>query len=306
MTKRTKRSLILVGSVLVLVIALGATVAFAQTDDDPVPPPDSEETVPPPDSEETVPPRPWGAHPGGRGGFKGFGGQLEGVTPKSELLAAELGVSEEDLQAAHAQVREEAMAQGPNGFRGHHGFGADNDHAALLAEALSEITGKSITEEDLQEAGANVQAKTLEELVDAGVLTQDQVDLMEAHRALKEVVDPRVLMSEVLGVDLEKAREEGTRLPELLGDMSFEDFATAMREAHEDAVNQAAADGVITEAQAEQILSGGFGGPGGFKGFGGHHGGFGGRGHHGGNGGPGGFKGFGPAGGNQAPTGISL
>jgi hypothetical protein len=78
-------------------------------------------------------------------------------------------------------------------------------------------------------------------------------------------------------------------------------FQASMKSAYEAAVNQAVADGVITQAQADLILKNSnalhFGGMGGFGGPGG----FGGRGGHGGRGGPGDW-GAGPTGNSGTST----
>ncbi len=276
MTKRTKGSLILVSGILILALALGVTVAFAQTDE-----PDT------PDS-EVAPPLPWG-RPGGHG----FHGQLEGVTPLDELLAEELGVTVEALQDAHAEARAAAMEQDGFGFRGHHGFDDDSEYAALLADALG------VDVEELQAAQDAAHARWLDEMVEAGYMTEEQASLIEAQKALKPYLDREALMAGVLGIDVEElqaAREAGTPMSELLGDMSFEEFAAAMQDAYQAAVQQAADDNVITDEQAEQILSGDLGGFHGFGGRGGSHG----------FGCPGGFKGFGPADGGIAPTGFNI
>jgi hypothetical protein len=235
-----RRFLALIGTILALIIAIGATSASAQEPDDD-----------PGSGNEEVPSFPF---PGkfGRGGFFGL---PEDLTPKDELLADALSISVEDLQAA----REEA-------------------HAAALAE-----------------------------LVEGGYLTQEQADLMAARQALKGYIDPDALMAEALGIslaDLQAAREEGTSLPALLEELglTYAEFAQAKQDAYESAVQQAVDDNVLTQEQADQILSGaGFGGPG-FRGPGG----FGRHGGPGGFGGNGGFRGFGPFSGDTAPAGLNI
>jgi hypothetical protein len=245
-------------------------------------------------------------HHGFGEGKRGFHEQLEGVTPMDELLAAELGISVEALHDGMAEAHAAAMEQGdfPRDHSSHHGGhhgghdGLGEEHLALLAEKL----GKSI--EDLQAAQVAANAAFLAELVDAGVVTQEQIDMMEARRALSETINREALMAEALGIDLaefEAAQEAGTSLRELLGDTSVEDFAAAVMAAYEAAVLQAAADGVITDAQADEILNGGFGQGRSFgRGFGfGQGRGFGGP-------GPGGSRGFGPMQRGMAATGVNL
>jgi formaldehyde-activating enzyme involved in methanogenesis len=138
--------------------------------------------------------------------------------------------------------------------------GESIDFEALLADALG------ITIEELQAAHDEVFAARLAEMVEAGVMTQEQADLIVARKAVQDYIDT-----------------------ESISDM--------LQAAYEDAVAQALADGVITQEQADQMLENlpsfdGFGsgglhhGPGGFGG------------HHRRGGGPGGF---GP-GGSFGPT----
>lgn len=312
-----KRFLALIGTILALIIAFGATIAFAQE-------PDTD-----PDSgDEDAPSFPF---PGkfGRGGFLGL---PEDLTPKDELLADALGISVDDLAEAqteaHAAAIEQAVEaglltqeqadqilEGNFGFRGfglfghhgfgHHGFGplGDNeiDFDALLADALG------ISVEDLQAAREEAHAAAIAEMVEGGYLTQEQADLMAARQALKEYIDPDALMAEALGIspaDLQAAREEGTSLPALLEELglTYAEFAQAKQGAYESAVQQAVDDNVLTQEQADQILSGGgFGGPG-FRGPGG----FGRHGGPGGFGGNGGFRGFGSSSQDNAPAGLNI
>ena len=174
-----------------------------------------------------------------------------------EALAEALGITVEELQAAHekafASAIEQALDEGTltqeqadnllsgdrfghrerHGFRG---FGGDmNEH---LAEAL----GISVAE--LEAAQAQARDTVIADAVEAGTITQEQADLMNARDAVSAYIQD------------------------------------AMTTAYGEAVEQALADGVITQAQADLLLENGtmgFRGPGGF--FGGGK--FGGRGHFG-------------------------
>lgn len=288
-----KRSLILVSGILILALALGVTAALAQNDDEPVTPePGTAQEDEAQESDKIFPAPHWGM-----GKHHGFGGQLEGLTPLNELVAAELGVDADDLQAAltaaHEAAHTAAMEEGTFGFRGHHDFDDNEQYQTFLADALANI---GVTVEELQAAQEVAQDQLLDEMVAAGYIDADQANLIKAQKALKEYIDREALLEDVLGLSLEElqaAREAGTPLSELLGERTFEEFAAEMQAAHEAAVQQAIDDGVITADQAEQLQNGGMRG---FGGRGGHHG-FGGR---GGFGGPGSFEGVAPT------TGISL
>jgi hypothetical protein len=189
------------------------------------------------------------------GGDRGPRG--DGLAPggdHDQALADALGISLEDLQAAYADAQAAALAQAvedglltqeqadqmQNFADGHGGHFFGDVKGEYLADALG------ISVEDLQAAEQEARASLLADAVEAGVLTQEQVDLMTA----REAINPY--------------------LPD------------AFAAAYEDAINQALADGVITQEQADLLLENaptqGPGGPG-------FNDGFGGRGHHGGPGG---------------------
>lgn len=157
------------------------------------------------------------------------------------------------------------------GFSGFHAFGRSgqglsSEYDALLAEALG------ITVEELRDAYETASSAALDRAVAEGLLSEDQAELMNARRALKQAIDRDELLAEALGIsadELQAARDEGQKLTTLLDDLglSGEEFRQALRTAYEGAVEQAVLDGVITQDQADQILSGDniFGGRPGFK-----------------------------------------
>jgi hypothetical protein len=300
--KKRNVSIVLVGGILILALALGVTAVFAQTDQDPTTPPEVKERTPFHNWQK-------GGHDCGHGSR----GQIQGLTPDDELIANELGVSVEELQSAFAAANEAAREDGAFAFKGPHGFDNDGEFESYLEAALADI-GLSIDE--LKAAQETVRANRLAELVEEGYLTEDQLSMIEAQEALKEYIDRQALMSdaaEALGIELpdpEAALEDGAApwaLMEQLEEqgLTIQDVMEAVQAAYEDAINQAVDDGIISSDQAELILSNSFGV---MRGFGGMHS-FGGgmrghsnsRGFHGG-----GFRGFGPANGSSAPTGISL
>jgi hypothetical protein len=174
-----------------------------------------------------------------------------------EALAEALGITVEKLQAAYeeafAAAIEGALEEGiltqeqadnllsgeRFGFHGRHGFrGFGGDMNEQLAEALGISVG------ELEAAQAEARETVMAEAIEAGTITQEQADLMNARGAISTYVQE------------------------------------AMTKALGEAVEQALADGVITQAQADLLLENGamgFHGRGGFFGFGGR-GMFGGRG----------------------------
>jgi hypothetical protein len=181
------------------------------------------------------------------------GGPMGGGVSDTYLAEA-LGITAAELQTAQQAANEaaidQALAQGlitqaqadalkeRSGMfgRGGHGFFGLGDSAidmdALLAEALG------VTTDELNAARAEAQDLALAAAVEDGRITQEQADQMEARQALQTYM-----------------QEQG------LGDQ--------MRSLYENLVNQAVQAGVITQEQAEAILSnsGRFGGMRGFDGF---------------------------------------
>lgn len=249
------------GGLLVLGIVIGGAAVFAQSGDD-AEDPATQDDVPEagilPEAgveqdEDGLEPeiRTWR-----------FGARSALGNNGNELLAEALGISVEELQAAHEEVRlaviDQALEEGlitedqaeqlresERPFRaGRAVRGLVINTEELLADALG------ISVEELQEARAEVRAARLEELVEAGVLTQEQADLIAAREAVAGYVDRDAL-------------------------------AETIQNAYEAAIDAALQDGAITQEQADALLEfvPNIGAPGlpGF-GFGG------GRGHHHGHG----------------------
>jgi DNA-directed RNA polymerase specialized sigma subunit len=275
-----------VGMVAVLVLALSATLAFAQTDDGAttpeVPGLEGERSEGAPEAGEFGRNRSRGSHNKGASG---------------DFLAAELGITTEELAEANAAAREAMMADREAGVE------LDRDSSdSYLADAL----GISIEELDAAKDAAREAA--LAEAVVNGDITQEDVELMQAREALKDYIDGEALKQEVmasLGVsaeELEAAKEAGTNSRDLLEELGLtrEDVAAAMTAAQEAAMAQAVTDGVITQEQADQLSENGY------FGGGGHGRGGSGHGRRGGPGGQGG-NGFGaPDAAPTAPTGVTF
>lgn len=214
------------------------------------------------------------AHRGG-GRFPGGGLPGRGLNDGTYLAEA-LGITVEELNIAQEAVRVKAIdqalaegliteAQAEALKEGSFGPGSRVpmlggflvspdaiDYDALLAEELG------ISVEELQAARQEAVDLALQAKVDSGEMTEEQAQMLKARQALKDYIDMDALFSEVTG-------------------MTREEFQQAMQDAYKAAVEKAVADGVITQEQADQILSNdyGFGGHM-FPGFGGKFGGRGG------------------------------
>lgn len=257
-----------VGGLLALSLFVGGFAVFAQSGEEgeaeetTVPETESEAGEAENSSEESSAES---AVPGRLFGSRGYRGSND-----SELLADALGITVEELEAAYETATAAAIQQAVDegllteeqadglstrGFGFHFGLGrgfqaGSIDFNALLADALG------ITVEELQDARQEVHAARLAEMVEAGVITQEQADLMLARIAVQEYVDTEVV-------------------------------SDALQSAYEAAVSDALAAGEITQDQADLMLENmpdfdgfglGLGGGRGFhspgpRGFGGHHGG---------------------------------
>ncbi|MCA9925934.1 MAG: hypothetical protein KC421_26365 [Anaerolineales bacterium] len=245
------------GGILTLSMIFGAYATFAQTDEgsDDATPAEGDDTT------DTTPETPLFD---GHSGQHGFARSADGLGKNEDLLAEELGVTVEELQAAYEEVRvaliEQAVADGlltqeqadqllsgtngPVGGRGFmpHGLASsDVDVEEMLADALG------VSVDELQAAREAVNAARLEQMIEDGVITQEQVDLMQARQAVQDYLD-------------------------------IDAINDSIQTAYEAAIEQALADGVITQEQADQMSENipsfnGFAGPRGGHGFhGGPHG----------------------------------
>lgn len=180
--------------------------------------------------------------------------------------------------AAGAAGLRTASAHGPWGGRafGLHG-GSMADRESAMAEALGTTVDK------LRAAQDKVFQDRLAKAVADGQLTQERADLMSAGRKLARVIDPRSVMAEALGMsteDYQQALEDGQSPMELAEakDMDRSALHEALQKAQEAALAKAVTDGVITQAQADQLMKAQEGARGGFGRMGKGMGGFG-RGH---------------------------
>jgi hypothetical protein len=344
MVKTRKQTILIIGALLILVIALGVSAVFAQVEnqasaqansrlatdsesqsanqpalqddgqaqDDP----EDEASAEADDNTDCLP----GMHMDGLGEFRGRGGMRghgfgfhhDGLMPMDDVVAESLGVTVEQLQEAHTQVMEALIEENNGDFRGPHGFAGSEEFNTLLAETLSEISGKEITVEAIEAAHDAAREAMLEQLPEGFGPTEEQLALMEARQALKDAIDRDAILqatAEALGLDptaVLEAQAERHGLFTLLDEqgISMDSFLAAHQEAYANAIQNAVPE-FITQDQADLLLESDAGAPG----FGGMHGGphgpAGPGGHHG-RGGFGGFEEFAPSSDEAETTGTSL
>lgn len=248
----------MIALVLVGVAVIGGTAVFAQ-----------DETPTPPPAEETVPTFP------GNGPRPDF--QRGGFADQGSYLADALGITVEELQAAREAVRttqmESAVAQaladgqitqeqadamlaGQSFGRGRHGMrglgtNIRDEHEALLAAQLG------ISVETLTAAQETAQAAAQAQAIADGLITQEQADLMGAGQILQNYIDHDTTLANLLGISVAEltAAKQDRSIHDLItaSGLTQEEIMTAMQTARETAVAQAVADGVITQAQADQL-----------------------------------------------------
>lgn len=194
------------------------------------------------------------------------------------FLAEALGISTEELQAARQAAWEKGLQQlvddgeitqaqadrlkelgmGKWGFAARIGGwmmpDANLDYDALLATELG------ISVDDLNAAREKARDLALQAAIDSGKITQEQADLIKAREALMPYLDRQILTAKVLDMSVEElqaALESDSTIQELISAKGLNtiDFQKAMLDAYQAAVEQAVKDGVITQAQADEILS---------------------------------------------------
>jgi hypothetical protein len=126
-----------------------------------------------------------------------------------------------------------------------------------LAEALG------ISTDELSDAREAAKNAAIEQALEDGMITEEQVTIMEARQALKNYIEKDALLAKALGItveELEAAKEDDQRIPDLLEELGIdqETFEANMQAAHEEVVRQAVQDGVITQEQADLMLDNGF------------------------------------------------
>jgi lambda repressor-like predicted transcriptional regulator len=209
-------------------------------------------------------------HRGGRGGFRTDMPERDGT-----YLAEALGITTDELQAAYESAQAAALQQAVDdgwltqkmadwlterGLPGMRLFGFVDeaiDFDALLAEALG------ITPDELQAARDTAQAAALAAAVEAGDLTEEQAAIVAARQAMRAYLEKDEVIANALGISLEElqaAREEGQRIPDLLDELGLEqaDFEANLQTTWEEALQQAVDNGAITQEQADLLLEQGF------------------------------------------------
>jgi len=220
------------------------------------------------------------------------GGLQHGIGHSGDdtFLADALGITAAELQTAKEEARTAAIEQAVedglltreqadelllNGGRGFHGLGGHGrfgfsvgiDYDSFLADALG------ITTEELQSARQEAREAAIADALAEGQITEEQAELLRAQAAVKEAIDAGSLAAGVLGMtveELQQALVDGETPAAIIEEagLTVAEFRTALNEAYQAEIQELVDGGVITQEQADQILSSGLGGGCGFGGFG--------------------------------------
>lgn len=128
------------------------------------------------------------------------------------------------------------------------------DFKALLADALG------ITTDELASAHEQAREMALEQAIEEGIITQEQADKIEARKQLATYIDRKALLAEAMGMTAEElaaALADEGNLADLMEERGLEAAAVfeTVKVGLADALSEAVADGVITQEQADRILS---------------------------------------------------
>jgi len=140
------------------------------------------------------------------------------------------------------------------GGRGGFGFGEGPQGDQFFADALG------ITIEELQAAREKAAEAALEQAVTNGDITIEQASLIKARQALMKYLNMDEMLAQVLGVstdELKAMRQAGQSLQTLIEEkgLTVAEVEQALQSAYQQAVQTAVGDGIITQEQADQILS---------------------------------------------------
>lgn len=133
------------------------------------------------------------------------------------------------------------------------GMGHDDGFDARLAEALG------ISVEQLQAARDQAVDSGIQQAVDEGELAPKQAERMRTWRKLQPYLNPQALAAQVLGMtpeQLQAAMGQGNSLWDLAQERQL-DFGTGREKflaAGKAAVQQAVADGAISQQQADEFV----------------------------------------------------
>jgi hypothetical protein len=186
--------------------------------------------------------------------FFEFSSQLLGIMKSRSQIAIGHTQEKETTNVKHwmNQARHGTM-HGPFRAWGRPGMNDDAGFEGRMAEALG------VSVEQLQAAREQAFDNGLQEAVDEGELAPKQAERMRAWRRLRPYLNPPTLAAQVLNMTPEQfqaALDEGKSLWDLAKEQEI-DFATGREKflaAGRAAVQQAVADGVISQEQADEFV----------------------------------------------------
>ena len=163
-----------------------------------------------------------------------------------------LAAPEDVLAAYTAEVGPETLEADRPGPRRPAWCRPEVTRETFVAQALG------VDEETLRAAQQQGTLAWIDYQVEQGLLDAAKADLLKARVLVRPYLDPVTLTAQALGLtedDLQQACAEGKTLADLLEQqgMTRRDFVAALKEAAEQALQQAVDDGVITQEQADAL-----------------------------------------------------
>ncbi len=154
------------------------------------------------------------------------------------------------------------------------GVTVEEVEAAKEDRTISELVeAAGLTDEEFRESMQAIKAEALDAAVAEGLLTAEQAEALanrqgkrgnRSGNSLRGIIDQEAAMAttaDILGIsveELEQAREDGVRLPELVEELGLdiEEVKAELQVAKEAAIQQAVDDGTITQEEADALLNG--------------------------------------------------
>lgn len=126
----------------------------------------------------------------------------------------------------------------------------------FFTETLAEALG--IPVDDLKAARQEALEVVLDQAVAEGLISEERAEITRARVALVSILEKDEILAQVLGItvdDLQVTREEGQTVRELAAELGL-DLATirqSLQAARQEVIQQAVADGIITQEQADLL-----------------------------------------------------
>lgn len=173
---------------------------------------------------------------------------LFGLGAAAMALALTAGAVFVNVSVAHADAPD-GVPRGKGFWKHVLPWLGHNRFDSLLAEELG------ISVEELEAARQRAFDRALDLAVEEGILSPEKADIIEAKHVMREYFDPLAVLADQLGMsedEIKAAIRDGS-IRDALADLDRQALRDAMEEAWNAAIDQALADGAISESAAERL-----------------------------------------------------